>query len=143
MDPGYLKSHWALLAAAGIAVIVGAVVALQLIKRSASGQLREAVRELRKARREEWKARRMVDSAERRLTRLRENAEREKPRHLQEAEEALQDAKSLVKIVADRVLIAENHVRRVILEEFPPIQQERLRNKHSLQQAPDKRPFSF
>ena len=143
MDPGYLRSHWALLAAAGIALIVAAVIVLQLVKRSAGGQLREAVRALRKARLEEQRARRAVDSAERRLTRLQDNAAQEKPRHLQEAKEALRDAKSLAKIVGDKVLIAENHVRRVILEEFPPVKQERLRERYSLREGPDKRPFSF
>jgi len=55
----------------------------------------------------------------------------------------VEDAKMLAKIANDKVLIAENHVRRVIHEEYPPVKQERLRKKYLPAQAADKRRFSF
>ncbi len=84
-----------------------------------------------------------VEKAEHVANRLNENAERAKPRHLQEAKDALQDARALAKIANDRILIAENHVRRVIHEEFPPVKQEALRQKYLSDPARDKKPFTF
>ncbi|MFQ5983731.1 MAG: hypothetical protein ACE5KS_10215, partial [Woeseiaceae bacterium] len=96
-----------------------------------------------KARQDEAKALQGVEKAERTVKRLHDRAERAKPRHLQEAKKALDDATALAKIANDKVLIAENHVRRVIHEEYPPVKQERLRERYLPEQAPGKRPFSF
>ena len=143
MDSELLKSNWALLVAVGIGLIIVLVVLLQLIRRSAWGQLRETRRTLAEARQDEARTLRAVEKAERIARRLHEQAEKTKPRHVQEAKEVLEDARMLAKIANDKVLIAENHVRRVIHEEYPPVQQERLRKKYLPEQAPDKRPFSF
>ena len=53
-----------------------------------------------------------------------------KPRRLEEAAGAVQDAEALLKIAGDKVLIAENHVRRIIVEEFPPKHHERMRSRY-------------
>ncbi len=143
MDFELLKSNWALLVAVGIGLIIVLVVLLQLIRRSAWGQLRETRRTLAEARQDEARTLRAVEKAERIARRLHEQAETTKPRHVQEAKEVLEDARMLAKIANDKVLVAENHVRRVIHEEYPPVQQERLRKKYLPEQAPDKRPFSF
>ena len=84
-----------------------------------------------------------VEKAEYVAKRLHDNADRAKPRHLQEAKEALQDARTLAKIANDKILIAENHVRRVIVEEFPPVRHEAMRQKYLPDAARDKRPFTF
>lgn len=143
MDPEFLKSNWALLAAVGIGLIIVLIVLSQLIRRSAWGQLRATRRVLAKTRQGAARALRAVEKAERIAKRLQERAEHTKPRHVQEANGVLEDARMLAKIANDKVLIAENHVRRVIHEEYPPVQQERLRNKYLPEQATDKRPFSF
>ena len=55
----------------------------------------------------------------------------------------MQDAEALLKIATDQVLIAQNHVRRIIVEEYPPKKHEKMRNKY-LRQVDDKGlPFSF
>ena len=143
MDWNILKSNWALAAAAVIGFIIIVLVVIQLIKRSAGGQLRRTMRSLTKARQDEAKAMKAVEKAEYVAKRLHDNADRAKPRHLQEAKEALQDARTLAKIANDKILIAENHVRRVIVEEFPPVRHEAMRQKYLPDAARDQRPFTF
>lgn len=143
MDPQFVRNNWALLAAAVIAAAIGLTVAYQLIIRSAWGQLRQRLRVLAKARREQAQAMRAADKAERFARRLQQRAERARPRHVQEATEALEDARALAKIAHDKVLVAENHVRRVIHEEYAPLRQARLRAKYLPEKDRDKRPFSF
>ena len=143
MDWNLLKSNWALVIAGTIGVIILVLVVIQLFKRSAAGQLRATLTVLAKARQEEAKAMTALDKAERISRRLHEIADRAKPRHLREATEALQDARALAKIANDRILVAENHVRRVIHEEYPPVKQEALRQKYLPDPARDKKPFSF
>jgi len=143
MDWDVLKSNWALIVAAIIGSIIIVIIVLQLIKRSAGGQLRQTLKTLAKAQLDEEKARKSVEKAERITRRLHENADRAKPRHLQEAKEALEDARALAKIANDKILIAENHVRRVILEEFPPIKHEAMREKYLPNAARDQKPFTF
>ena len=98
---------------------------------------------MRKARKELRKALRAQQKAEKRVQKLVQRAERVKPRVLQEAREAFEDAKALQKILHDKVMVTENHVRRVIYDEFPPTQHDRLRRKHLPQDIEDNRPFSF
>jgi len=85
----------------------------------------------------------VTDKAERQKARLMRHVDRVKPRVLNESNEALADAKALAKIAGDRVLIAENQLRRVILEEFPPTQHEKLRNRYLPEASRDKKPFTF
>ena len=143
MDWDILKSNWALAIAALLGIIILLITLARLFRRSAAGQLRKTVAALARARQDEAKTLKSVDKAERIARRLHENADRAKPRHLQEAKEALGDARALAKIANDKVLVAENHVRRVIHEEYPPRRQEALRHKHLPSQERDKRPFSF
>lgn len=143
MELNTLKSNWALVVAAIIGAIIVLIVLSQLIQRSAGGQLRKTVRELNKSRRKEAKLLKAADKAERIARRLHETADTVKPRHMQEAKDALGDARALAKIANDKVLIAQNHVRRIIHDEYPPRKQEKLRQKFLPDDAPDKKPFSF
>ncbi len=143
MDWNILKSNWALAVAAIIGFMIVLIVVAHLIRRSAWGQLRQTLRSLAKARQNEASALNSVERAERIARRLDENADRAKPRHLQEAKDALQDARALAKIANDKILVAENQVRRVIHEEYPPVKQEALRQKYLPDPARDKKPFSF
>ena len=143
MDWNILKSNWALAVAAILGFIIVMIAVAQLIRRSSWGQLRETLKTLAKARRDEAKALKSAEKAEGVARRLHEYADRAKPRHLQEAKDALQDARALTKIANDKILVAENHVRRVIHEEYPPVRQEALRQKYLPEPARDKKPFSF
>ncbi len=143
MDWNFLKSNWALLVAAVIGFFIVLMVIASLIGRSSWGQLRQTLRTLAKARQNEAKALKSAEKAERVARELHENADRAKPRHLQEAKDTLEDARALVIIANDKILVAENDVRLVIHDEYPPVRQEALRQKYLPDPARDKKPFSF
>ncbi|HLU07670.1 MAG TPA: hypothetical protein VKZ91_14020 [Woeseiaceae bacterium] len=143
MNAEVLQTHWALLLASitGCALLLFAVAVLA--NNSARGQLRRKQKVLKQERGRLRKAEAVVEKAERQKARLMKLADRVKPRLLRESAEAVEDARALAKIAADRVLVAENHLRRVIVEEFPPTQHEKLRSRY-LPDAPEKkRPFTF
>lgn len=143
MSAELLRSHWALVAAAAVALVIVCVLLLQTAAASAPAQLRRARRTLAADRRRLRRAQNAVDKAEKHLRDLERRADRVKPRIVQETSEALEDAKALARIAGDRVMVAENHVRRIILEEFAPAKQERLRAKYLRDSTRDQRPFSF
>jgi hypothetical protein len=138
-----LQTHWALIAASATGLVLLIIAARQFIRTSARGQLRRTRRALDFERDRLRKATAVMDKAERQKARLMRHVDRVKPRVLKESNEALADAKALAKIAGDRVLIAENQLRRVILEEFPPTQHEKLRNRYLPEASRDKRPFTF
>jgi hypothetical protein len=143
MNAELLQSHSALILASVTGLVLLALALTHIIRASARGQLRRVRKALAAERARLRKTVAVVARAERQKSRLAEHADKVKPRHLQEANEALQDAKALARIANDRVLIAENHLRRVILEEFPPAQQEKLRNRYLPDSPVDKKPFTF
>lgn len=135
--------NWSLVVASVLALAIGLFVAHRVFSASARGQLRQQLRVLKQRYRQVDRAQRDVDKAAARLAKLRSKAASVKPRHGREAAEALEDARSLLKIAADQVLIAENHARKVIVEEFPPKRHEALRAKHLRQSGNDGKPFTF
>lgn len=139
----FFMQHWPILVASALAAAVVMQLAWQGVGRSASGQLRRVVHEKHEQARIAGKAKATTARVESKLDALLKKSERVKPSVLQECKEALQDARALQKIAEDKLMIAENHVRRVIHEEFPPNRQEQLRLKYLPEVARDKRPFSF
>jgi hypothetical protein len=125
-----LQQHWALL----VAGIVGAAVVLFAGWRawldSPRGRLHLARKQLRAKIREARKQRRAGGRATVRLDRLVTKSDSVRPSRLEEATDAVRDAQALLKIANDQVLIAENHVRKIIVEEFPPKHHERMRRKY-------------
>ena len=117
----YATTHWALLSASVLGLAVVMFVVWRIWLDSARGQLRGALRTLRQAERDATC----------------------QPSRLQEAAGTAQDAEALLKIAADQVLIAENHVRRIIVEEFPPKRHETMRSKYLREVDDAGRPFSF
>ena len=138
-----LKTHWALVLGVLIALPVSVSVVVHLVRRSAHGQLQRVRADLKLALRTRRSASRHVDRAERRVNKLLAHKQDVKPRLLQEANEALEDARALAKIADDKVMIAENHVRRVIVEEFPPRKHDRMRRRYLSRPQEDKEPFHF
>lgn len=143
MDAELLRSHWALAAAGAVLALVAIVLLVHKASRSAPAQLRGARRRAARLHRRLLRAERDVVSAEARLHRLQARAQSVKPRLVVEARGALEDAQALARIARDQAEIAENHVRRIITEEFPPAHQQRLRDRYLPGTPPDKRPFSF
>jgi hypothetical protein len=143
MDNQFLIQHWGLLAGSLLLIAATLHIALSGWQHSASGQLRHALATMQEQRQVAANAERVTMKAESRLDSLRQSSDKVRPSYLQEAKEALQDARALQKIADDQLLVAENHVRRIILEEFPPIKQHKLRSRYLPADLRDPRPFSF
>lgn len=139
----FATRHWALLSASVLGWAVVMFVLWRIWLDSARGQLRRAVRRLREAEREAHRQSVAGEKLAATLARLLEKAESIKPRHVQETREAVQDAEALLKIATDQVLIARNHVRRIIVEEFPPRRHEAMREKFLGNDEDPGLPFSF
>ncbi len=143
MSLNSLQQHWALV----IAGVVGAAVLLFAAWRawrdSPRGRLRMARRRLRDKDLEARRQHKQLERLSTNLDRLQRKADSVKPIRLQEATEAAQDARALLKIAEDQVLIAENHVRKIIVEEFPPQHHERLRSRYLPGERNDGKPFTF
>ncbi len=143
MSAASLTQNWALLLAAGVLLPVVVLLLHRLWSRSARGQLNAWRREFRRRLADQKRAKAALDKRRRRLDKLRGRAASVKPRRITELEEAVVDAEALLKIAEDQVLIAENHVRKVILEEYPPKRHEDMRRKYLSPRGNDARPFSF
>ncbi|MGI9205131.1 MAG: hypothetical protein ACR2Q3_14035 [Woeseiaceae bacterium] len=130
MDAEFFSQNWALLLAALPALFVAISVIRNVAARSGSGQLKSMLANHRKAVQMFDDARAKCGKAERRVEKLAVKAEQVKPRVLEEARASVRDAQALEKIAADKVLVAANHVRRIIHEEFPPSRHEELRARY-------------
>jgi len=139
----FLQQHWALL----IASIVGTAVLLFAGWRawldSPRGRLRTARRRLRDKRVAALRQRKALQRLSSTLDRLERRADSVTPRRLREAAEAVRDAEALLKIAGDQVLVAENHVRKIIVDEFPPRHHERMRSRYLPGDRQEGKPFTF
>jgi seryl-tRNA synthetase len=113
---------------------------LQTTSRSKLNRVLENMKEVRKELRKSIRAK---DKTEKKFRKLMARGDRVKPRILQEAREAVDDARALAKIMSDKLMVAETHVRRIIHDEFPPAEHDHLRDKHLAPEGEDPRPFSF
>ena len=101
-----------------------------LLARTANGQLKIVVEDHQATRKELAAARKASRKAAARVVKMTARADKIPPRMLQEARETAEDLESLEKIAHDKVLVTANHVRKVIVEEFPPANHEKLRLRH-------------
>lgn len=144
MDTDWLRSNWGLAVAAVLVIPAMVAAARGLYGRTALAQLRARLGQLRQARAEYDKAVRREEALKNRAIALERRADAVKPRLLQETHDKLEDAAALRKIAHDQLLVAANHVRRVILEEYPPAKQARLRARYLPEDGgAEKRPFTF
>jgi hypothetical protein len=138
-----LQSNWAVWLALAAVLIAVAAITPRLLERTSKAKLKRVVSDMKEARRDLRKTVRATRRAEKKVQKLQQRAKRVKPRVLQEAKDAVDDANALQKILNDKVMVTENHVRRVIHDEFPPTEHDRLRRKYLPQDIKDERPFSF
>ncbi len=138
-----VRENWALVAASVViwALVIQAI--FSLVRRSSGAQLRRALSELEHKRSDARSAHRRANRARRRCERLEARLASVRPVRLEEARNALSDGEALLKIANDQVLVAENKVRRVIVEQFPPAKQEKLRVRHKVSATPSDKPFTF
>ncbi|MEO1248132.1 MAG: hypothetical protein AAFX56_20845 [Pseudomonadota bacterium] len=135
--------HWALFAAATAAAVAVTAIAILLWRQSRSGRLRRALKLRRQRLRALAKAAKCARRAKHVLSRLQAKSATIAPNRLVEAEGRYQDCRRLAEIAADQLLVAENRLRKIIVEEFPPGRHEALRQRYRLLDAPAKKPFSF
>jgi hypothetical protein len=126
----FLSRNWALLIASVLGGSLLLFVLWRLWLQSPRGRLNEARKHLRVRVRESTRAERALRRGSRALASLEERAASIRPSRLEAAREAVEDARALAKIAHDQVLIAENLIREVIVEEFPPRQHESLRRRY-------------
>ncbi len=138
-----LQQHWALLGGSFLGVGALLFAAWRVWLDSPRGRLRSARMRLREKRRKAARCLRGGERARAKFEGLAGRSDSVKPSRLQAAREAVQDAEALLKIAADQALIAENHVRRIIVEEFPPKHHERLRSRYLPGEGGDSKPFTF
>lgn len=143
MNTEFLLRNWALVAALVLLSIVAVVLFLTVARRSGRGRLAARAAEFRTARQQLKRATQQATKLERRLQALLYRADRVKPSLVDECRGRLDDARALAKIADDKVLIAANQLRKVIVAEFPPVRHEALRRRY-LREAPgEEGPFSF
>jgi hypothetical protein len=143
MTADFLRLHWALLVAALLMLVVALVVGATLLRRSAWGQLRQRLSVYRRSQKRHRAAQAVARRAADTVGRLERRAHDVKPRVLEEARGALHDARALEKIAGDQAMIAANHVRRVIHDEYPPAKHDRLRKRYLPGDDRTDRPFTF
>jgi len=138
-----LHQHWALVACAAILFGVAFFLLVRRLRASARARLSAAVVELRRKEKRARKARRQATRASRRLDKLKSRGESAVPRRIEESTGRLEDARALLKIADDQVLIARNQVRLVIVEDFPPKRHEDLRRRLLPEAAGRDTPFTM
>ena len=143
MTIALLQQHWALLIASIVGTAVLMFVGWRAWLGSTHGRLQFALRRLRAVRREADRKHRALRGLAARRDALEARADSVKPLRLQEAREAVQDGEALLKIANDQLLIAENHVRKIIVEEFPPNRHGRMRRKYLPGESGSNKPFTF
>jgi hypothetical protein len=117
----------------GIFLVVAIAVILPNIMPTPRGRLNRQRRELRHSLYERQQAERGSAKAARELVKLQARAQDVQPKLLREAEGRAQDMQIMFGRANDKVLVAENHVRRILLDEFPPATHQQLLKKYSLQ----------
>ena len=143
MTLALLQHHWALLGASVLGLAVLLFAGWRTWLDSSRGRLHAARRRLLQMRRAAAKRRRACERARSGLERLAARSESVKPSRLQARQEAVMDAEALLKIANDQVMIAENQVRRIIVEEFPPKHHGRMRRRYLPGEREDGKPFTF
>ena len=122
--------HWALLVAGAMAAALSAFVAWRAWRDSAGGRLWAAHRDYGRRCRERSSRRRQADACTARFTALKERSDDVSPRRVEAASEDLEDARALLRIAEDQVLVAAARLREIIVEEYPPRRHEALRRRY-------------
>lgn len=143
MSETWIREHWALLGAGVVLLALIAVLLVAAYRGSRRGRMARIVRQHKKERRALAGAVTAHRRVQGRVERLEKKAKRVAPRTLDEARGALTDARRLVDIRAGALQVAENHLRMIIVEEFPPGRHDALRRRYGVSEHPDNRPFTF
>ena len=130
MDMSSINENVLLLVGLGIFLGISVGVILPNILPTPRGRLNRQSRELRHVRYELQQAEKLAKKANRTYAKLKQQSERVKPDMLRKAEVMAEDRKIMLKHAKDKVMAAQNHVRNVVLNEYPPVYQESLLRKY-------------
>ena len=131
-----IREYWALLAASVLAVALLLFVGSRVWQDSAGGRLRAARRDYERCRRARWVGQRRAETRARKLAGLRERADDISPRRIDDASEDYEDARALLKIADDQVLVAAARLRSIIVSEYPPRRHDALRRRYLGEDGP-------
>ena len=138
-----LVENWALVAASVLVAGLTLQGLYVLAGRTPAARLRRARLRMQARRQDALRARRLADRARRRCERLEGRSQSIRPVKLAAARESQMDAESRLKIARDQVLVAENQLRRVIVEHYPPAKQDKLRARYRVGESASDKPFTF
>lgn len=130
MDMTSINENVLLLVGLGIFLGISVGVILPNILPTPRGRLNRQSRELRHVRYELQQAEKLAEKANRTYAKMKQKSERVKPDMLRKAEVMAEDRKIMLKHAKDKVMAAQNHVRNVVLNEYPPVYQESLLRKY-------------
>jgi hypothetical protein len=116
----------------GIFLIIAIGVVLPNTLPTPRGRLNRQRREVKYRLYERQQAEKVAAKAKRDFEKLRSHANDVQPKQLREAEGHAADMQIMLGHANDKVLVAENHVRRILLDEFPPALHQQLLKKYSL-----------
>lgn len=130
MTVDWIAANWALVIASVLALALLLFVGWRVWEDSAGGRLQIARRNYERSRRERNAIQRRADARTHKLARLRDRAQDVSPRRLEEVAADLEDARALLKIAEDRVLVTAARLREIIVEEYPPRRHDALRRRY-------------
>jgi hypothetical protein len=143
MNETWIREHWALVGAVAAAGVAALIILVSLLARSRRGRMTALGRQHGRERRALLVAESRYVKARQRLERLERKIERVPPRRLEEARGALTDARRLVEIRFGALQVAENRLRTIITEEYPPKRHDALRRRYGVAEHAENRPFTF
>ena len=130
MDATSINEYVLLLIGLGIFLGISVGVILPNILPTPRGRLNRQSRELRHRLYELQQAEKLAEKANRTFAKMKQQADRVQPNKLREAEIMAEDRKTMLGHAKDKVMAAQNHVRNVVLNEYPPVYQESLLRKY-------------
>lgn len=143
MPASSVAEYTLLLLGSGIVLVVSVAVLLPNTLPTAWGRLHRQRRELRYRLYRFRQAEKAAERARRAHTKLQSRAQHVRPKQLRAAAENAEDLQTLLRQAKEKVAIAENHVRRILLDEYPPAKQQRLLKKYLPEQGRKNTPFRF
>jgi len=130
MDVTSANEYALLLIGLGIFLGISVGVILPNIIPTPRGRLNRQSRELRHRLYELQQAEKLSEKANRAYSKMKQQSDRVQPNKLREAEVMAEDRKTMLGHAKDKVMAAQNHVRNVVLNEYPPVYQESLLKKY-------------
>ena len=123
-----------LLIGLGILLVVSVTVILPNILPTPRGRLNRKRRELRHRNYELQQAEKLAKKTRRSYEKLKNRAQQVKPNQLRRAQLVAEDSKTMLGHARENVVVAENRLRKTVLDEYAPVYHENLLRKYLREQ---------